>query len=327
MAEKNRWHLFLGTILKELLTPVGVTVLTEVPVRSEPAKADILLLRKDKPDWTLEQKAVLPDGIRDCRAEQVLIEFKYTENFSEEALFQTIEYQRNYLEFNQLKPTQLQCFLVVAQHPLDKNLQEFGYHILDKKGVYFSKTDRLARRIPLISLNKLSHEPHNAWIRCFASRKKERDQALIQARKLLNTRGLRNWSQALYLAIGYLYVKFFGRSFMDVSNASYTPEEMQVMNEKWGPGYLQFFSLDELLAKFDMEEVLEHLDSEIVLNHLDSETVLNHFDPEERLKGLQPEERLKGLQPEERLKGLQPEERLQGLTPEQIEAYMKKIKR
>jgi hypothetical protein len=274
MAEKNRWHLFLGTILKELLTPLGVTVLTEVPVRSEPAKADILLLRQNKGGWTAEQKDRLPDGIRDCHAEHILLEFKYTENFSEEALFQTIEYQRNYLEFNQLKPDQLQCFLVVAQHPLDKNLQEFGYHIIDKKGVYFSKTDRLARRVPLISLNKLSHGPHNTWIRCFASRKKERDMALTLARKLLNQQqASQKWSQRLYLAIGYLYIKFFGRSFVDVSNASYTPEEMQVMNEKWGEGYLQFFSLDELLAKFDTEEVLSHFDSETILKHLTPEQI------------------------------------------------------
>ncbi len=38
---KTRWHRLLGTLLEKLLSPVGVTVSTEVPIMSNPPQADI----------------------------------------------------------------------------------------------------------------------------------------------------------------------------------------------------------------------------------------------------------------------------------------------
>lgn len=53
---KTRWHRLLGRMFKELLVPAGITVLTDVPVMSEPPEADILLLKKEQSRWTKEQK-------------------------------------------------------------------------------------------------------------------------------------------------------------------------------------------------------------------------------------------------------------------------------
>ncbi len=38
---------------------------TEVDVMAESPRVDILLLKRDDPEWIAEQLALLPDGIRD----------------------------------------------------------------------------------------------------------------------------------------------------------------------------------------------------------------------------------------------------------------------
>lgn len=62
----------LGRLLKFLLAPVGITVLTDVKVMSKPPEADILLLKLKSPKWTKEQRERLPDGIRDSTAHHIL---------------------------------------------------------------------------------------------------------------------------------------------------------------------------------------------------------------------------------------------------------------
>ncbi|QTA90974.1 hypothetical protein [Desulfonema magnum] len=89
---KTRWHCLLGKLLEELLVPVGISVYTEFSVMSEPPKTDILLLRRETSGWSPEQAERLPDGIRDSRAEHILLEFKYTESVNDNALRQTLCY-------------------------------------------------------------------------------------------------------------------------------------------------------------------------------------------------------------------------------------------
>ncbi|OQY42663.1 MAG: hypothetical protein B6242_15870, partial [Anaerolineaceae bacterium 4572_78] len=80
------------TNLQELLTPVGITVSTNVEVMVDPPESDILLLRMDTPNWTPEQRALLPDGIRDSQANHILLEFKMTESLDKIAVAKTIGY-------------------------------------------------------------------------------------------------------------------------------------------------------------------------------------------------------------------------------------------
>ena len=77
---KIRWHHLFGSLLQELLTPVGITVETEVDVTSDPPKVDIVLLCRETGAWTADQRQYLPDGVRDSLASHILIEFKYTES-------------------------------------------------------------------------------------------------------------------------------------------------------------------------------------------------------------------------------------------------------
>ena len=46
-AAQTQWHRLLGQLLEELLTPVGITVLTGFPIMTNPPEADVLLLRRE----------------------------------------------------------------------------------------------------------------------------------------------------------------------------------------------------------------------------------------------------------------------------------------
>lgn len=81
-GQPTRWHQLLGKEFELLLTQVDIIVYTEIQVMSEPPKADILLLQRERKAWTVAQKALLPDGIRDSRARHILLEFKYTESLT-----------------------------------------------------------------------------------------------------------------------------------------------------------------------------------------------------------------------------------------------------
>src|SRR4051812_35809265 len=96
------WPRLLGKELELVLTPVGITVLTEVQVSSNPPKADILLLRRSGNTWTTEQLPFLPDGIRNSRASHILIEFKYRETIREETFQQAVGYDYFYQQGQQL---------------------------------------------------------------------------------------------------------------------------------------------------------------------------------------------------------------------------------
>lgn len=77
-----QWHRLFAGLLEELLTPLNITVQTEVPLLSNPPLGDILLLRREGDWWTEEQRSRLADGLRDTYATHVLLEFKYTQSIN-----------------------------------------------------------------------------------------------------------------------------------------------------------------------------------------------------------------------------------------------------
>jgi hypothetical protein len=118
--KKTRWHRLLGSLLEQLLTPVGISVFCDVKVMSNPPEADILLLRRETEYWTPEQRQRLADGIRDSRASHILLEFKYSESFSEKALLQTLSYDYFYKNSHHLAENHVQSFLVCAKRHVQK---------------------------------------------------------------------------------------------------------------------------------------------------------------------------------------------------------------
>jgi prevent-host-death family protein len=69
---------------------------------TDPPEADILLIRRNTPKWTAAQRARLEVSIRDSKASRILIEFKYTQSFNEEAVTQTAVYDFLYKKAKKL---------------------------------------------------------------------------------------------------------------------------------------------------------------------------------------------------------------------------------
>lgn len=154
-SSKTQWHTLLGTLLETLLTPVGIDASTNVAVMSCPPEADILLLRRHRHQWTAEQMARLPDGIRNSAASHILVEFKYTESLNDRAMRQAIGYDYFYQEAHELKRHELQTVVVSAKTPRDETLQRFGYDKTVWPGVYRSHIPVLEEALLLV-LNDLA---------------------------------------------------------------------------------------------------------------------------------------------------------------------------
>ncbi|MEZ4525159.1 MAG: hypothetical protein R2941_04490 [Desulfobacterales bacterium] len=273
---KTRWHILLGRLFTELLTPTGVSVLTEFPVMTGSPQADILLLRKKSGKWTREQADILPDGIRDSSAQHILIEFKYTESVTKETFLQILGYETFYRRSRSLAETDVQSFVISARTPESRVLKALGYLPSEKKGVYRNDLWMLAG-IPLLCLNELPPEPHNVLVKCFASRKKEK-MAAFGALRCLGFGMLRPQVQWFVKGLLRYWISEKG-GYMET--AELTPEKVMEMGKMW---------------------------ADLILSGLPPEEVLSRYKPEERLRGLGPEEVLSRYKPEERLRGLTEEE-------------------
>jgi hypothetical protein len=73
----------------------------------------------------------------------------------------------------------VQTVLLSAKTPWAETLEYLGYSQTEFAGVYRSQAPILDQ-VLLLSLNDLSNEPHNAWIKCFASKKKIKEKTLKQ---------------------------------------------------------------------------------------------------------------------------------------------------
>ena len=214
------------------------------------------------------------------------------------ALQQAIGYDNFYRRSNQLTEKEIHTFLLSSRQPNGRFLERYGYQTGKWAGVYYSQNPILSR-LPLLSLNALSDAEHNAFVKCFASRKAEKQRAftVLQAEKLSS------YSPGIYWFIFNLWRHWFKpKKGEDDMNIQLSQEDFRDMYEMWGDRLIDIIPREKILA---------------------------HFTLEERLAGLEPEERLVGLEPEERLVGLEPEEWLVGLTPadlEKIEAYLQQQK-
>lgn len=254
---KTRWHRLLGKLLEELLTPVGIEVYTEVAIMSKPPEADILLLKRDPAGWTPSQRALLPEGIRDSQASHVLLEFKYTESVSEDALLQSLGYDSFYRRIQQLTRTEVQTVLVSAKTPQPATLKHLGYRTTAWPGVYRSRKV-LVQRIMLISLNELANLPHNAFFKCFASRRAEKRKAFAT----LKQASLVPWiTTPLNWFLEGLWKYWFAITERgdETMQTELTPEQVTKMGREWGEIFLSRLTIEERLAGVQVEELEEYL--------------------------------------------------------------------
>jgi len=262
----TKWHQLLGSLLKELLSPMNISVQPDVKVMIKPPEADILLLRRDSPKWTAEQKSCLPDGIRDSNCSHILIEFKYTESINQEAFRQALGYDTFYKRSHKIGEKEIQTVLMSAKTPYADTMKKFGYVKTKHEGVYCSNNPIL-NTILFIDLNELSNEPHNAWVKCFASKKREKQKAFVQLQA-----GLTGMTFSLEYFLTGLWKCWFNDTGETDMSIALTAEDVTKIGKMWGKSYLSMLKPAERLAGLK---------------------------PTERLAGLKPVERLAGLKPAE----------------------------
>jgi hypothetical protein len=327
-------HRLLAYLLEELLSPLGVSVFTDFPVMSDPPEADILLLRCEQPEWTPEQRALLPDGVRDSQATHILLEFKYTESVNEDVFCQALGYDTFYRRAKQLSRKDVQTFVLSAKTPHRATLRQFGYETMTESGVYYSE-NVLLRRLPLLVLNKLQDTPHNGFVKSFASRRQAKKAAVETLRRI----DWRAFPPKLYWLISGIWrqLAMLTKEEEVAMHLGLTPKQVMKLAKEWEELVLplmpvevlfESFTPEQIMTHFKLtpEEIITHLTPEEIITHLTPEEIITHLKPEEIIAHLTPEERLAGLGAEERLAGLGAEERLAGLGAEEIEAYMRKLK-
>lgn len=258
---REAWHSLFSHVLEKRYTPFGLTVHSHFRLMSEPPEADVALIRKEG-SWTEEQYNVLPDGIRQTKALCYLLEFKMTESLNKRRIEQALLYHIAYKRTQNLTNTEVQTFLISSKSTHKKRLAEWGYEPTELPGVYHNSL-WILRPVKILLLNELSPEPHNAFIKCFASRETEQRKAFTTVYQQLGNDPSEN--ELYWLMVG-LWHKFFE-------------------GEK----------MDDLITT---EDVLE-MSKKRILKTMPLPEILSYYKPEERLAGLSPEERLVGLSPDQ----------------------------
>ena len=267
---KLLWHRLLAKLLELLLAPVGVTVLSELPATSTPPKIDVLLLRREGPSWTDNQRELLPDGVRDRDCAHHILECKITESVTEQSLQQALTYDYLYRQSQELTESAVQTYVVSAKTPHKAKLTAWGYTISEHPGVYVSTLPLLSKVILLV-LNELRDLPHNEYLRLFASQQRVRRDALNHLDRLRMTSV---WAVVFALQKAY---------------------------ELEGVAMTEEITLERLL------EMGEEMRKKVVESAPPAERLAG-LDAETRLAGLKPAERVAGLEPAERVAGLTAEE-------------------
>jgi len=284
---RTHWHQLLGKLLELVLTSLGINVQVDFNLMSKPPRADILLLRRNPRlhRWTAKQLAHLPDGIRDSSAGHILAELKYSEAVTREVLEKVHGYDIFYRVTHELKEEDVASF-ILSSHTTKKDLlEEYGYQeSAELPGVYYSDYP-MVKRVVVIMLNDLRDLPHNAFVKCFASRATEKKKAFYGLSKRVSS----VLSTPLWLFLAGLRLSMLGDEG-DEEMKVITPEDIMALGKK-------------------------HMQEALLVN-IPAEEVLAHYKPEERLRGLTPEEVLSRYKPEEILSRYKPEEILSRYKPQ-----------
>ena len=168
-----QYHQLLGSGMRLSLAAVQVNVSTESSILSESPRVDILLLRREGTAWTAAQRARLPDGIRDSAAAHILVEFKYTESVTEDAILRAAAYDLFYRQVQKLSREQTLPVVLSAKTPQRSRLAKWGFEE-SQRGVFRTRLPFVGR-VMLLALNRLPANSNNAIVKLFASRKRERD--------------------------------------------------------------------------------------------------------------------------------------------------------
>jgi len=150
-------------------------------------------------------------------------------------------------------------------------LTKFGYVKTKHQGVYRSNYSILDA-ILFIDLNELSNEPHNAWVKCFASHKREKQKAFFQLKS-----GLTGMTLSLEYFLTGLWKYWFddiGESEMSIE---LTPEEVTKIGKMWGKSYLSMLNVEERLAGLKPQDVLTAFKPQELLTALNPQEIEDYL--------------------------------------------------
>ena len=281
-------HQLLGKMLEIVLTPVDITVESEVQVMSAPPKADLLLLRRNGRRWSKEQRKLLPDGIRDRQARHHLLECKFSESLNADALQQALGYDYFYRQTQRIREAELQTYVVSAKTPQTTLLGNLGYRAVEQPGVYVTTLDVMQRVVVLV-LNELRDEPQNEFLRLFASRKLVRQQTIDHV-----------FQQPAGELPEPLLAVIFG---------------LQRLYQMEGTAMNQEMTVDDVM------KMGRDLRKQVLASASPAERLAG-MTPEEHLAGMDLEKFLASLAPEQRLAGMTPEEMV--ILRERLDALLTK---
>jgi hypothetical protein len=263
------WHCLLGEVLEKLLSPVGLLVYTELSVMNKPPKADILIVRREQAHWTAPQRQRLPDGVRDSQASHLLLEFKYTQSLTGKASRQALAYDHFYKEVHELTDSDVQTVLLCAKQPQANHLTQYGYVKTSLPGVYQSQWPAWLPQVLLLSLNELSNAPHNAFVKCFASKLRAKRKAFEVLWDLMSTWGL---STPLTWLLNLLWRDWFpSPAGGNMKDEALEPINFAELHPDWKRLYLSSLPklpLADVLAQFQPEDVLAQFNPKDIENYL-----------------------------------------------------------
>ncbi|RKZ92399.1 MAG: hypothetical protein DRR19_04390 [Candidatus Parabeggiatoa sp. nov. 1] len=85
-------------------------------------------------------------------------------------------YETFYRQAKELTSEEVQTFVISSKTAHKRRITGWDYAPTQQAGVYRSN-NWLLKDIQLLIINELPPTPHNAWIKCFASRQKEKQNA------------------------------------------------------------------------------------------------------------------------------------------------------
>ena len=252
------WHSLVSATLKELLTPVGIEVRSEVQVAPASPRTDLILIRRKRAGWTPEQKALLADGLRETKADHILIELKILESINEDALRQILVYDHLYMKGEKLARKRLQSVLISARTPKRESMSQFGFERTEIKGVYKYSPPPWKAPIQIIVLNELENTPNNAPLKCFASRRIEQKKAF----STVDQSGLIHFSINFRQIISGLWRLRVKETMKDPLFRELTPEFVMQRGKEWFETTVELTPDDELFSLPRVEKRLQEKETE-----------------------------------------------------------------
>lgn len=260
---KTRWHRILGKLFELLFTASDVTVKTDFPLMSDPPRADIMLMRRLARQWSMEHKARLPDGVRDSLASHLLLEFKYTESLNQRRIEKVHGYDILYRETQGLGDDEVASFILSSKTPRQGLLDQYGYRPTQWPGVYRSE-QVMVNRVGLLVLNDLRPEPHNAFVKCFASRRRAKETAF----DLLGEMGFEQLPATIFSFLSGLHRLVLPKGEHDnMLNIEITPEDVMALGKEWQAALLASIPKEERLRGLEpyIEEQKEAAERQAIL--------------------------------------------------------------